>query len=593
MAAKIRQEINILDHLLTATSGSSATSNERAQYDETRYGGTGTAYFEVVAYSDVSLAFDVTLVGATDGTVATINVPTLTTTPTLFRSASFNPATAAQNFTVSISAAVGTNKNVKSARIIIIQSAGSVPCTQTQLEIGNYNIGRTTESAAILTNPKYWKYTAANWDGTKSFFAEAVYDSGDMDTISVYIYESTAIDAPSWSLNATIVSAATTTSPTRTRVSFTPVDGRWYTIFSLNGSMDNHDIYRAGVVVDQSSSAIAFGAISALTSASTGTSVAVSGSNTIGFIASENDTGSDSLTSITWGGVEMTKIGSSVGVPGDRFTSLWYIFNPSSSAAVVCTGGTAFFWRSFYYTGAAQSGQPDSSSTNTSSSSTSISATTTVVSEGCWVIMCQTDGTGGRTYTTDYGSIRSSQPDDRTVSDTNGTVPTGGITITLTHSGVANNHAAQIVSIAPATVTSITKIEPQYLLANTLFAAGTALQTFLTDWDSTEWDDGSGSITYYFQAEAANGSTSDVTLNQADGGGVVTNSTLTNIDNAQISSAMTMPGDENLDVTATTNAGDVAAARILVTYIFASAPPPPSTDPYNGNQFYQLMGVGT
>lgn len=141
-------------------------------------------------------------------------------------------------------------------------------------------------------------------------------------------------------------------------------------------------------------------------------------------------------------------------------------------------------------------------------------------------------------------------------------------------------------------VGEFTKLEPQYLLANTLFAAGTALQTFLTKWDSTEWDDGAGTTTFYFQAETANGSTSDVTLDQADGGGVVTNSTLTNIDNAQISIAMTMPASENLDTKATTNAGDVAAARILVAYVFAAAPPDPVVDPWNGNSFYQLLGVG-
>ncbi len=118
--------------------------------------------------------------------------------------------------------------------------------------------------------------------------------------------------------------------------------------------------------------------------------------------------------------------------------------------------------------------------------------------------------------------------------------------------------------------TLITKTEPQYLLANTIFAAGTGLQTFLTKWDSTEWDAGSGTIGYYFQAEAGNGSTSDVTLDEADGGGVVTNSTLTNIDNAQISAAMTMPTSQNLDTKATTNAGDIVASRILVYYVFVA-----------------------
>ena len=120
MALSIRQEINITDSLLTAATGATATSNEIVQLDENQYN-SATFYFEVVAYSDISLAFDVTLVGSTDGTVATINVPTLTTAPTLFRSASFNPTTNVQNYTVVISAAVGTNKNVKAARIVIIQ----------------------------------------------------------------------------------------------------------------------------------------------------------------------------------------------------------------------------------------------------------------------------------------------------------------------------------------------------------------------------------------------------------------------------------------------------------------------------------------
>src|SRR3990167_942350 len=101
--AQIRQEINILDHLLAAASGSSATSLEIAQYDKNQYNGTQTAYFEIVARSTASIEFNVTLVGSTDGTVATINVPTLTTSYILFRSASFDPTTAAQNYTVSIS----------------------------------------------------------------------------------------------------------------------------------------------------------------------------------------------------------------------------------------------------------------------------------------------------------------------------------------------------------------------------------------------------------------------------------------------------------------------------------------------------------
>jgi hypothetical protein len=135
-------------------------------------------------------------------------------------------------------------------------------------------------------------------------------------------------------------------------------------------------------------------------------------------------------------------------------------------------------------------------------------------------------------------------------------------------SGITTYNAKVIID----QTSSPTKLEPQYLLANTLFAAGTGLQTFLTKWDSTEWDAGAGSISYYFQAEAANDSTSDVELWEADGGGSGLG-VLTNIDNAQISSAVTMPTSQNMDTKATTNAGDVAAARILVTYVFSAAAP--------------------
>ncbi len=56
---------------------------------------------------------------------------------------------------------------------------------------------------------------------------------------------------------------------------------------------------------------------------------------------------------------------------------------------------------------------------------------------------------------------------------------------------------------------------------------------------------------------------------------------------------MTMPASENLDTKATTNAGDVAAARILAVYVVNSGPPPVASTIWNGTQFYQLLGTGT
>jgi len=47
--ADIRQEINILDSYLVATANTVATSSEVVLFDSTKYSGTPTYYFEIVA----------------------------------------------------------------------------------------------------------------------------------------------------------------------------------------------------------------------------------------------------------------------------------------------------------------------------------------------------------------------------------------------------------------------------------------------------------------------------------------------------------------------------------------------------------------
>ncbi len=106
------------------------------------------------------------------------------------------------------------------------------------------------------------------------------------------------------------------------------------------------------------------------------------------------------------------------------------------------------------------------------------------------------------------------------------------------------------------------KLETQYLLANTLLSSGTALQSNLTKWDSTEWTGTQN--TYVHQVDAASNSTSVVTINTASGGTLVTGSTVTSPNNVGVSGTMTMPADGNLDMKATTNNNDVYGSRILV-----------------------------
>lgn len=125
----------------------------------------------------------------------------------------------------------------------------------------------------------------------------------------------------------------------------------------------------------------------------------------------------------------------------------------------------------------------------------------------------------------------------------------------------ANNQSpADIVKIS----TEITKTEEHYLLANTTLAAGTALQNFLTKWDSTQWDT---TNTYIHQVEASASNTSVVEIDGITSGSAVTNSSISSPNIIKQSSAMTMPSSQNLDVKATTNSGSIYASRIIVQAI--------------------------
>ena len=529
MATVLRQELNILDHALTAD----ADCNERIQIDTTQYNGTVAYYFEVVG-KRASGTCTVTLHDASNNVMATCSVTG--TTDAVVRSSSFTPTTGAATYHVNV-AGGSTTPIIKSARVIVTQSATTLTNTETQIEIGNYNTSRTAETAAILTNPKYWKYVAANWDGTKTFYAEAVYATAlsNKDAMSVYIYESAVIDAPSWSAKATIFTGTPgVTTPLRSRVAFTPVDGSWYTIFSLNGSMDNHDIYRAGVVVQQAEAISTTYYFNASVSGPTDTNGNFS--NDASAFDADTATFANATAITTNGG--LGAIGTNAPASGDTIV-LVEARNHSYQ-----TSGDASWQNGIRYDSGAilWNGRNDNEGEKTEA----------------WSDV--TAPTGGWTWN------KVQNLETRWALDS----PFVGVADT---SLVIRAYLTEI-RVTTSSGLGFTKLEPQYLLANTLFAAGTALQTFLTKWDSTEWDDGSGTTTFTGQAEAANGSTSDVLIQEADAGSTV--ATINNIDNAG-QAAATMPTSQNLDCLANANAGDVAAARILVAYVFASAAAPAVT----------------
>src|SRR3989338_156029 len=162
----IRQEINIIDAIVTASGDDSAI----IQLDTTKYSGA-TYYFETVAQVD-SGTLTVALERVSDSTQdATISV---TATAYFRQRVAFTPPAATQT-EYNINLANGTAPKVKAARIIIAQSADPLSLTQTQIEIGNAETGKTNTATGALTSPKYWFYDSSLWDGTPSFSVEVTY----------------------------------------------------------------------------------------------------------------------------------------------------------------------------------------------------------------------------------------------------------------------------------------------------------------------------------------------------------------------------------------------------------------------------------
>ena len=253
-AASIRQEINILDGVLPVSS----TSGAIVQLDTTQYSGTPTYYFEVVTGSASASTDTVTLTrNGTTTNDASISLAG-TAANTRVRSTAFTPPSNTKTEYVVKS---GANHSIKAARIIVIQSSTPVANTETQIEIGNQETGKTNTTAASLTSPKYWLYTAANWDETSGFYAEVTkaqsaatfnttvtlqQDDGSFGTWTDLV---TILDSTT---NATCSSA---TASTRCRIVFTPTTGRHYRISSLESASTggkNYSIYNAKIIVDQS-----------------------------------------------------------------------------------------------------------------------------------------------------------------------------------------------------------------------------------------------------------------------------------------------------------------------------------------------------
>ncbi len=584
----IRQEVNITNRYMEAASGAYASSSAIARINPSKYSGTSTYYFEVVASTSVSIASNVYLKTTAGVTVATAVIPLGTTNPTLIRSTAFTPNSSATDYMVVIGNESGATKSIKASRVVILQSfAGTTDSaatsTQTQIEIGSYQTYSNAQATTTFSAPKYWYYDSSKWDGTTTFYAEVTYEP-----LLAVASSTTYSTAGTYSVVLPAGTASTTVAlwggggaggaSTGTTGGDGGAGGQYArsTLYGLSGITKT--------LVVGASRAGGAGAGSNGNDSTWDTSVVVAKGGTGGqadSIASTTGSTTGCVGDVCYAGGSAGKGTATYGAGGGGGAGSTGAGGSATGAGVAGTGTTVGGGNG----GAVQStnaagnngtqaggggggGKRSTGPTKNGGTGAAGQAIITNYIATTTIVLQESDGTGDgfvgwtdKAYIVVGGSVASS-----TRVRSSAFTPTSGRNYRIafrngdsrTTFGISN---AKII-VDQTSASEFTLLEPQYLLANTSISSGTALQSNLTKWDSNEWSNTTN--TYVHQVDAANNSTSVVTVNTAETGTLVTGSTVTSPDNRGVSSALTMPANGNLDMKATTNNGDVYASRILV-----------------------------
>lgn len=528
----IRQEINILDSTITGSIASN--SNEIIKLDTTKYNGTVTYYFEAVISGAASNTGTVTL--RRNGT--TTDDATLTgrvdATLTRTRSTAFTPPGGATEYIVRNNADGTRSQTIKAARIIIIQNAGTaITNTQTQIEIG-HNI-----TDGINNFPKYWTYNAANWDGTQTYSAEVTYYTNAC-AIIIKLQE----DNGNWNFSDKVTIASGSSSLTLSpRVTFTPIDGRHYRLYSAPTScpVGSYSIYNAKIIVDQNgevgqdtnpsgvSPLNIKGGISGESDQAAGQTITPATAFTltsVDLMVSQTGSPSDGLIiNIRSGSADGTVIGQSSIIAGSSISSSFTVIKFIFSSPILLESGVTYYLTvertgshnlSIYYTIAFSSGA------------------------GEYL------GGDALRKTTDFWE---------------------GI-------GVDNDIYFTLYKVSGS---GITKLEPQYLLLNTADSGSTGLQSYMTLYDANEWAGVTTTLKASHDATNASDATKLVDITAAPD---------TDLTNGAVSGANQQIGasgitglvdDSEIDVNVTNTTGVVNASRIIVVVGPAAEPTPTPT----------------
>lgn len=156
----------------------------------------------------------------------------------------------------------------------------------------------------------------------------------------------------------------------------------------------------------------------------------------------------DKVTGVTYAGVAMTKLGSTVTVGGgsNQVMSGYYLINPAIGAnnVVVSLSSGYIQAASVSYKNVRQTGFPDSINTNSATSASSLTVSTTTVKNNCWTVLFGK----GSSITAGTGSTSRGVNSDTRIFDSNGVItPAGSTNMSFTNS--VDDVGGIIVSFAP------------------------------------------------------------------------------------------------------------------------------------------------
>lgn len=520
---KIRQEINIVCASVSGTG--TVTANAIVALDTTQYSGSPAYYFEAVFNGAASNTGTIKLRDLTGSSNIASLAGATSATYTIARVA-FTPTAGAREYTLQIVGDGTRTQTVHSARIIVLQDEAVITQTETQIEVGNQVTGLTNTAAADITNPKFWKYNSANFDGTKTFFAEAVWTTSAKNTVTI-----TLSRVSDNGTAATIVNLGTnSTGYTRSRVAFNPTDGETYRIRALSSTTkSSYSIACAKVIVDSQAGGdgVSGGRASSIQAIQGGSGVGASEQKGEQFVAYA----SYSFTKVRF---LMFKVGS----PSDNL-NVDFTDTSISNAAI---------------------------STSNSVAGSSLSSDQNLPTQIEFTFSSPVSLTSGTTYY--FRVYRSGARDTSNYYSLVAVTGSGNGWNRAT--GVWNSTAgADFVFEVVRTDVPIANVEPQFLLLNTSDSNATGVQNYLGTWNSGEWDAGSGTITYKHAMDSDNASNS-IKLRDVTASADISNSTVTG-SGQQVSAALgSFTDTDNLDCWVLNTTGVIAASRIIVIYAYSA-----------------------